>query len=765
MKSLSPLKTFVLLLLFVVMLTCGLRLAYACGPFTRYAVFSFSKHPDMPLDRFSGGELGVIKPAYARSYLYVSYRLMMGGRFNMAEQQALSQLWNARLDFSQEDDTAALWRDARKKVSGVTNDAEVEFYRDSGKEDYSSFLNCTPDAYRTAAKTLEERIQKFGAGSSEVKDWLQAQDQVFSNCARAGTMPPAAPDSAAQLIKYDRAYQIAAAHFYSMNYDEARTHFEKIASDAASPWHEQAQYLVARALIRKASLGAEASRAESLAQAETQLKKVMAETRQSALKQSAQNLLNLVKLRMHPAQLMHELTESLMRPDANSNLKQELWDYTILLDRYLGDSDEPVDENLKKALDAGEKDDLTDWLITFQAEPKDSLEHAAEKWQRTNSLPWLIAALSKVEASDAKAATLMPAAERVEQSSPAYATAQYHLIRLSLEKGDRAGARRRLDSLLQPNSTLPTSTANLFRHQRMLLATDLEEFLKYAQRPPAAYSWDDDGRELPIDLKQDEELKTWSGRMLLDTDSVKIMNEQFPLSLLKEAAMNRTLPEHIRRQLAVMTWTRAAMFDQVETAKAIAPVASTLAPELKTYLDAYQAATTPANRKSAALYTMLKFPGLRPYLDSNIGRLTPLGERDIYRDNWWCDLTPQPDTNEEQETPETPFDDTSKTLLQAKDIEIDFFTAAQKTDGEREHAQLLALGSGPDYLARESIDWANRAPNEPRIPEALHIAVTATRYGCTDKDTGKWSKDAFDLLHKRYPRSPWAKKTPYWFNG
>jgi hypothetical protein len=50
------------------------------------------------------------------------------------------------------------------------------------------------------------------------------------------------------------------------------------------------------------------------------------------------------------------------------------------------------------------------------------------------------------------------------------------------------------------------------------------------------------------------------------------------------------------------------------------------------------------------------------------------------------------------------------------------------------------------------------------VPEALHIAVTSTRYGCTDKDTGRWSKAAFQLLHKRYPKSEWAKKTPYWFN-
>jgi hypothetical protein len=41
--------------------------------------------------------------------------------------------------------------------------------------------------------------------------------------------------------------------------------------------------------------------------------------------------------------------------------------------------------------------------------------------------------------------------------------------------------------------------------------------------------------------------------------------------------------------------------------------------------------------------------------------------------------------------------------------------------------------------------------------------VRATRYGCTDKDTPRFSKAAFDLLHRRYPKSPWAEKTKYWY--
>jgi hypothetical protein len=92
-----------------------------------------------------------------------------------------------------------------------------------------------------------------------------------------------------------------------------------------------------------------------------------------------------------------------------------------------------------------------------------------------------------------------------------------------------------------------------------------------------------------------------------------------------------------------------------------------------------------------------------------------------------------------------------------------FLSAAQKTAAREEQARLIALGAAPSYLCRQVIAWSERRPADPRLPEALHLAVKSTRYGCTGKDNGKMSKAAFDVLHKLYPNSPWAKKTPYWF--
>jgi hypothetical protein len=66
-------------------------------------------------------------------------------------------------------------------------------------------------------------------------------------------------------------------------------------------------------------------------------------------------------------------------------------------------------------------------------------------------------------------------------------------------------------------------------------------------------------------------------------------------------------------------------------------------------------------------------------------------------------------------------------------------------------------------LLRETIAYAGTHPDDPRVPEALHRAVLASYYRCGDRETGKYSKQAFLLLHRQYPRSPWTARTQYWY--
>jgi hypothetical protein len=158
---------------------------------------------------------------------------------------------------------------------------------------------------------------------------------------------------------------------------------------------------------------------------------------------------------------------------------------------------------------------------------------------------------------------------------------------------------------------------------------------------------------------------------------------------------------------------------------------------------------------------ILRFPGLKPYVQDNVRRLTPLDQIDNYRDNWWCALEPSTlGTSREGDRLSTPLETLYRT---GQDHALEFLSAAQAHAAQQELQRLASLGPAPNYFSQQVLAWAQKANGNPRVPEALHLAVRATRFGCTDADSGKLSKAAFDLLHERYPRSPWAQKTKYWY--
>ncbi len=70
-----------------------------------------------------------------------------------------------------------------------------------------------------------------------------------------------------------------------------------------------------------------------------------------------------------------------------------------------------------------------------------------------------------------------------------------------------------------------------------------------------------------------------------------------------------------------------------------------------------------------------------------------------------------------------------------------------------------------DYLLKQAMEWARSHPDDPRVPEALHRGVRrGYPYGGGTPAYGKTAKAAFEMLHQKYPKSPWTAKTPYWYN-
>lgn len=197
-------------------------------------------------------------------------------------------------------------------------------------------------------------------------------------------------------------------------------------------------------------------------------------------------------------------------------------------------------------------------------------------------------------------------------------------------------------------------------------------------------------------------------RDLLDGDSATILDHDIPLALLRQASTSPLLPDAVRQQLKdvisvrTLLLARAPGFDDV--------------------------------------FALLKTPGMRPYVDSGYGRYTKEPAKiDPYRDNWWCSA-------KAIDSPGAPF-----------------LPAAARAQAAAERQKLQSVPTAPDWLAAQTLAFARAHPQDPRVPEALYLVVRATRYGCTGNQTSDFSHRAFDLLHRRYPATDWAAKTPYWF--
>jgi len=724
----------------------------ACGPFFTNTIFVYSKHPDFPLERFAGGQIGVLQSSYARSYLVAAYRNLIGEPLNATEIAALKSLWEDRLNNvweSNEHEWIRNWNEARVKVPGVGTKA-ISVYRYRAKpNDYEAYLNCQMDAFEIATGTLNDRITRFGADSPNVREWLKAQDIVFSNCHEGSQIPDAAPATVDALIRADRAYQIAAANFYAAHFDEAAKQFDAIAHDASSPWRDVAGYLAARSFLRKGSLAEKAEAGKpALAEAESRLKSIVNDKSQTRSHHAATRLLGLTRIRLRPEEKLDELAEAIVKKGAEKDFKQAVWDYTLVLDKFVVDEDDVKIESIPEAV---RSHDLTDWILTFQSDSAAATSHALDRWQKTRSAPWLVAAISKIKGSDPKATELLEFAARFDHNTSAFPSRVFHTVRLLSENNRNDEARRMLDGVLARNRKVLTPSAlNLLLGQRMMLAQNLGEFLQNAQRVPAGFSPNDDGREIP---DEDPSATTGGPKLFFDVDAAAVFNASMPTATMAEAAGHKALLLNLHRDVAQAAFMRAALIDDLKTAQRAAPVLVATYPELKELLAVYQRATTPDARRFAATFLALKFPGLRPYVTAGVNRTSAIAEMDSYRDNWWCADPPTAMS----------FDENGNSKPNA--ISPPEFLKASQSVAAREAAALRALGPGPNYLSQTVINWGNKNPRDARVPEALHLVVKATRYGCTDKDTGRWSKAAFDLLHRRYPNSSWAKETKYWFKG
>lgn len=311
--------------------------AIPCGPSYLTPVFTVNRSPEFPYTDYAAGKLGIIRPRFHRSVLFTAYRWLNNNGLTGEEQKAMTEVWKAEFrntEFRNEDVTDAVeqWKKARIDVVGDEEKLPA-IYVEREYGGYNFFPNCTRNAFETAVETLNSRKISHGSDDRFVREWVAGQDKVFENCSAGASMPAAADPGMPEWLQKDRAYQLAAASFYSMRYDEAKKRFADIATDSSSPWQETADYLVARTLIRQASTGSQAANAKKYYyEAEQHLQQFVSSS--GKFSASAQRLQGLIKYRIRPEERVRELAMNLSYSGGNQNFRQDVIDYTWLMDKF-----------------------------------------------------------------------------------------------------------------------------------------------------------------------------------------------------------------------------------------------------------------------------------------------------------------------------------------------------------------------------------------------------------------------------------------------
>lgn len=720
--------------------------AWASGPCDGEVYYANPFWPAYGLEPFVAGKLGTLTSNFAPELLVPAYRHLSGAGVDAAGVHVIVEgLNHAPQGGTSWYEASRAWVEARQRVlpqAPPLHNLQYNDWREQrevrGEQSWSSYYpNCLGDAALTAARTLASRASEHGADSLWVQGWIEAQDQVFSNCRTGETIPAALPPDAPSWARLDREYQIASAQFYAARLDEAESRFAAIASSSASPWRHTARYMVLRCKVRLATLDPEGGRNERLASAEEAIRSYLEHPVEDvALESSAKGLLRFVQAQREPDRVRRELAAMLSAKSVPQDFGRVLKDYAHIL------------YPLRSSIETGERpaladlEDLTAWILTIR-NPSVYAEAARVRWETTKSLPWLVAALGAPAGTPGLEEAIV-AGEALPESSPAFFTANLTVAWHHLTAKRFDAARRtllRLDKILGPKA--PLDERNRLDDVRAELAGDLKEWIvAKAQHPVGTGDICSSGMQ-PLDIWGAGAASVWFS-------AVPTANRWLDAGHMAELAGDVSLPVNLRRDFALAAWTRLVLLRDEAGAAAIAPRVSELLPEMAPHMRAYTKAPSGKARAFAAALILLRHPGLRPFLvgDRDTEPYKNLTETPGWR---WCGgeaafVGPWANGAGTAEAPPRWAD---QGILDA--------TASERTRAK-------TLEGAPIELGRIVLDWARVNTGDPRVPEALYLIVQSTRVGCDQGRGREVAKPAFELLHRRYPASSWAKKTPYWYD-
>jgi len=284
----------------------------------------------------------------------------------------------------------------------------------------------------------------------------------------------------------------------------------------------------------------------------------------------------------------------------------------------------------------------------------------------------------------------------------------------------------------------------------------------------------------------------------VELGDLRLLFDLFSSRQLIEFSRRPDIASDDRRAFVAAAWARAYALEHWDDLVAWAPDLARAFPESEADIEPLEHAWFRGTVRHRAMLVMLRMPGLvilpswarPPGGPEHWNSLGGAREADVRKfdsqnpsdGNWWC----SPDGQEIAVDAAKDFVgmavDTywyhSELRDEVKEKDSDdaehYFATFPllKAADTSELEALDGVGSSTQRLAEAAVKWGNgitwfdRLLGRDRdVSEALARSVAATRYACRiPRENGPWSRAAYDLLHKNYPNSEWAKRTKYWFN-
>lgn len=674
------------------------------------------------------GKLGILWPEYDRVYLMMAYRQAEGLRplSDADVQRVLAPKINGvagrEFYYGPSGNALAAWGAARKAL-GL---AELPYPLSTGwrtLRNYVSVDNCQPGAFAMATQTLADRMREHGNDVAAVKQWVASQDSVFSWCETSGdqrvAMPELGQDAPAWLVK-DRVYQSAATLLYQGKMDEAAKAFDAIAADQASPWREWAAYLSVRAWWRRHFNDPEGYPTFTTDTPDwtehpiaKRLKQLEASAKNPQVARAAAGLYTAVAARYSPKATYDALWRRMRSQEPVDDMTDWVsdirWMWALLPARDFAD----------------------DWLLATRAQfswgnaNQDGMARVMTLTKAQRNCPiWLASALMTVTPQTPGLSELVEATRKTKPDTPLYMHFAWHRARLALAGRDYAAARAELATVRPLLKDESLGTRQVFDQLEMIVAPSLDELSRHLVRTAV-------GRDMISygDFNSLETVPPDQRENLLDIETRNWMVAQLDGKELLELARDSRLPASVRRDIAGEAWRWGAWRPDAVLEREAVAVWADLAGKR-----AIAEATTSGKLED------MRFQMARALLLGEVSRLKQLDYTSMPR-GYASAVVTDANVTSHWDTPPA-FHNEARQKQQAADLAA------------------LEPANETNWMGKQILPWMRANPKFAEGPAILEKLVYASRYGMPDTAT---SRQAFQLLHQQYPKSPEAQRTRYFY--